>query len=138
MSLLARFLRLVVLTILVAFGSLASSGVFAQATLQITDKKVGTGAEAVDGSVATVHYTGWLTNGTKFDSSKDRGTPFNFTIGKHEVIPGWEEGVKGMKVGGVRELVIPPHLGYGSRGAGNVIPPNAVLKFEIELLNVRN
>ena len=138
MSLPARFLRSVVLVLLLAVAIVASNDALAQATLQITDKKMGTGAEAVNGSVVTVHYTGWLMNGTKFDSSRDRGTPFNFTLGKHEVIQGWEDGVKGMKVGGLRELVIPPHLGYGSRGAGNVIPPNAVLKFEVELLNVRN
>lgn len=106
------------------------------ADLQITDVTVGTGPEAVEGMVVTVHYTGWLMDGTKFDSSRDRNAPFSFTPGAGEVIPGWEKGVVGMKVGGKRELVIPPEMAYGARGAGGVIPPNATLKFEIELLGV--
>jgi FKBP-type peptidyl-prolyl cis-trans isomerase len=105
-------------------------------TLQIDDTKVGTGDVAVAGKGVTVHYTGWLTDGTKFDSSKDRGTPFQFQLGGGQVIKGWDQGVAGMKVGGVRKLTIPPELGYGARGAGGVIPPNATLVFEVELLGV--
>jgi FKBP-type peptidyl-prolyl cis-trans isomerase FkpA len=104
--------------------------------LKIEDKTVGTGAEAVAGKSVSVHYTGWLTDGTKFDSSKDRGTPFQFQLGGGQVIKGWDQGVAGMKVGGVRKLTIPPDLGYGARGAGGVIPPNATLVFEVELLGV--
>lgn len=105
--------------------------------LQINDITVGTGAEAVAGKLVKVHYTGWLMDGTKFDSSKDRGTPFEFTLGLGQVIKGWDQGVQGMKIGGVRELIIPPEMGYGARGAGGVIPPNATLKFEVELLGVQ-
>jgi rhodanese-related sulfurtransferase len=101
-----------------------------------TDLTAGSGAEALRHSRVTVHYTGWLADGTKFDSSLDRGQPFSFTIGNRQVIAGWDMGVTGMKVGGKRELVIPPELAYGKKGAGNVIPPNATLKFEIELLAV--
>ena len=100
------------------------------------DLVVGTGAAAASGQKVTVHYTGWLTNGTKFDSSKDRGDPFVFPLGKGQVIKGWDQGVQGMKVGGKRKLTIPPEMGYGSRGAGGVIPPNATLVFEVELLGV--
>ena len=103
---------------------------------QIDDIKVGDGAEAVSGDTVSVHYTGTLTDGTKFDSSKDRGQPFSFPLGKGRVIQGWDTGVAGMKVGGVRKLTIPPEEGYGSRGAGGVIPPNATLLFEVELLGV--
>jgi len=105
--------------------------------LKYTDEVVGTGAEAKPGQTAVVHYTGWLMDGKKFDSSKDRGQPFPFKLGAGQVIKGWDEGVAGMKVGGKRTLVIPPELGYGARGAGNVIPPNATLKFEVQLLDVR-
>jgi FKBP-type peptidyl-prolyl cis-trans isomerase FkpA len=105
--------------------------------LKYQDAKVGSGAEAKAGQTVAVHYTGWLTNGTKFDSSKDRGQPFNFRLGGGQVIKGWDEGVQGMKIGGVRKLTIPADLGYGARGAGGVIPPNATLVFEVELLDVK-
>jgi len=105
-------------------------------TLIIEDIQTGEGAEAQAGQEATVHYTGWLTDGTKFDSSKDRGIPFSFPLGAGHVIKGWDQGVQGMKVGGVRKLTIPPAMGYGARGAGGVIPPNAVLVFEVELLSI--
>lgn len=108
----------------------------AVAQLQIQDEVVGTGPAAKNGDRVTVNYTGWLTNGTKFDSSLDRNKPFVFTLGAGEVISGWDQGVAGMKVGGKRKLTIPPELGYGSRGAGGVIPPNATLVFEIELLKI--
>jgi len=102
--------------------------------LKYEDLVAGTGAEAKAGQSVTVHYTGWLTDGKKFDSSKDRKDPFVFPLGAGRVIKGWDEGVQGMKVGGKRKLTIPPGLGYGPRGAGNVIPPNATLIFEVELL----
>ena len=108
--------------------------------LQYEDTTTGTGAEAKAGQQVTVHYTGWLYEGgqagSKFDSSKDRNDPFQFSLGAGMVIRGWDEGVQGMKVGGTRRLVIPPQLGYGARGAGGVIPPNATLLFEVELLDV--
>jgi FKBP-type peptidyl-prolyl cis-trans isomerase len=104
--------------------------------LIIEDLSVGNGDEAVPGRTVIVHYTGWLTNGMKFDSSKDRYEPFDFRLGAGQVIRGWDQGVAGMKVGGKRKLTIPPELGYGSRGAGGVIPPNATLVFEVELLAV--
>ncbi len=105
--------------------------------LLIEELVVGEGAVAGAGQHVTVHYTGWLTNGNKFDSSKDRNDPFAFGLGQGQVIRGWDEGVQGMKVGGKRKLTIPPELGYGARGAGGVIPPNATLVFEVELLGVR-
>jgi peptidylprolyl isomerase/FKBP-type peptidyl-prolyl cis-trans isomerase FkpA len=105
-------------------------------TLKIEDLRVGDGATATPGQDVTVHYTGWLENGTKFDSSKDRGLPFSFPLGAGHVIKGWDQGVAGMQVGGVRKLTIPAELGYGARGAGGVIPPNATLIFEVELLGV--
>ena len=105
--------------------------------LVIEDVVVGEGETASRGQVVTVHYTGWLTNGTKFDSSKDRRDPFVFALGAGMVIKGWDEGVQGMKIGGKRTLIIPAALGYGARGAGGVIPPNATLKFDVELLKVR-
>lgn len=109
--------------------------------LKYTDQVVGTGAEAVKGKTVSVHYTGWLdkngTAGKKFDSSKDRGEPFKFNLGRGEVIPGWDEGVAGMKVGGKRMLYIPSKLGYGAQGAGPDIGPNANLIFEVELLKVQ-
>jgi len=108
--------------------------------LQYIDTTVGTGAEAAAGAYVQVHYTGWLYNdgvkGAKFDSSKDRGDPFAFDLGAGSVIKGWDEGVQGMKVGGARTLIIPAPLGYGARGAGGVIPPNATLMFDVELLAV--
>ena len=104
--------------------------------LLIEEIRVGSGDTAVSGQFVSVHYTGWLTDGTKFDSSKDRDEPFEFPLGQRTVIAGWDEGVQGMRVGGVRKLTIPPHLGYGARGAGGVIPPNATLVFEIELLDI--
>ena len=107
------------------------------AGLQIEDQVVGTGAEAIKGKKVSVHYTGWLTNGTKFDSSKDHGRPFDFGLGLGQVIQGWDDGVAGMKVGGKRKLTIPPELGYGKAGAGSAIPPNATLVFEVELLGVK-
>jgi FKBP-type peptidyl-prolyl cis-trans isomerase len=105
--------------------------------LEIQEIKVGDGAEAKAGTTVEVHYTGWLVNGTKFDSSVDRGKPFSFRLGAGEVIQGWDEGVAGMKVGGNRKLRIPPEMGYGARGAGGVIPGNATLLFDVELLGVR-
>jgi FKBP-type peptidyl-prolyl cis-trans isomerase FkpA len=111
--------------------------------LQMQDITLGSGSTAEAGTSVTVHYTGWLHDenapegrGRKFDSSKDRGQPFEFDLGAGMVIQGWDEGVQGMKVGGTRVLVIPPQLGYGSRGAGGVIPPNATLVFEVDLLQV--
>ncbi len=109
--------------------------------LQITDDKIGTGATPQPGQICVMHYTGWLyqggAKGRKFDSSLDRGRPFEFPIGRQRVIAGWDEGVASMKVGGKRTLIIPPELGYGARGAGGVIPPNATLIFEVELLDVK-
>ncbi len=105
--------------------------------LEYVDLVTGDGREAHVGETAVVHYTGWLENGTKFDSSVDRGDPFSFRLGAGRVIKGWDEGVVGMKIGTKRRLIIPPHLGYGSRGAGRVIPPDATLIFEVELLDLR-
>ena len=105
--------------------------------LKIEELKAGEGKEAKSGQTVSVHYTGWLMNGTKFDSSVDRKSPFSFNLGAGMVIPGWDQGVAGMKVGGKRKLTIPPHLAYGERGAGGVIPPNAPLVFEVELLDVK-
>ena len=109
--------------------------------LQYIDEVVGEGAEAKGGETAVVHYTGWLYNnrekGKKFDSSVDRGEPFKFPLGAGRVIAGWDQGVKGMKIGGKRTLILKPELGYGARGAGGVIPPNAMLIFEVELLGLQ-
>ena len=117
------------------------STITTQSGLQYDDSKVGDGAEATAGQHVTVHYTGWLRNddgstGAKFDSSKDRNDPFQFSLGAGQVIKGWDEGVQGMKVGGARRLTIPASLGYGARGAGGAIPPNAILIFDVELLAV--
>jgi FKBP-type peptidyl-prolyl cis-trans isomerase len=105
--------------------------------LQIETLKEGTGVEAVAGKTVDVHYTGWLTDGKKFDSSVDRGRPFTFALGKGQVIKGWDQGVQGMKVGGKRKLTIPPDLAYGAKGFPGAIPPNSTLVFEVELLAVK-
>ena len=105
--------------------------------LKYTDLQTGEGQEAKAGQTVNVHYTGWLENGTKFDSSLDRRSPFSFKLGAGQVIRGWDEGVEGMRIGGKRRLTIPASLGYGARGAGGVIPPNATLIFEVELLGAR-
>lgn len=104
--------------------------------LKYEDLVEGDGEIATPGQQVTVHYTGWLTNGNKFDSSKDRNDPFRFKLGAGNVIRGWDEGVAGMKIGGTRKLTIPANLGYGAQGAGGVIPPNATLVFEVELLGL--
>jgi FKBP-type peptidyl-prolyl cis-trans isomerase len=141
------FLFFVVLALLVTAAGLAQTNTSAPTKvtgqpkttpsgLQYWDIVVGTGATAVAGKSVRVHYTGWLTNGTKFDSSVDRREPFVFSLGAGQVIRGWDEGVAGMKVAGKRQLRIPPALGYGARGAGGVIPPNATLIFDVELLQV--
>ncbi|EMK01969.1 FKBP-type peptidyl-prolyl cis-trans isomerase [Leptospira sp. WS58.C1] len=129
--------RIYILTAILISAFVLSLGVFAQGQngLVIKDIKKGTGKEAFNGSNVTVHYTGWLTNGKKFDSSKDRGTPFRFDLGAGQVIRGWDKGVQGMKEGGIRKLTIPPEMGYGSSGAGT-IPPNSTLIFEVELIKV--
>jgi len=108
------------------------------ADLVVETLQPGTGEAAQPGQVVSVHYTGWLTNGTKFDSSLDRGTPFQFMLGQGQVIQGWDQGVAGMKVGEKRKLTIPSRLGYGEMGAGNVIPPKSTLVFEVQLLGVGN
>ncbi len=145
-------------SLILSIALLATSTAFAQAPKMNTtpapasaaiteltkkDTKVGTGTEALDGKAVSVHYTGWLydpkaadNHGAKFDSSMDRGLPFGFTLGKGKVIKGWDEGVVGMKEGGKRTLIIPPSYGYGERGAGGVIPPNATLIFDVELVKV--
>ena len=131
--------------IIAASLALIATGARAQTKgLQMIDHKIGTGATAVAGKTVFVHYTGWLfdaaapdNKGRKFDSSRDRGQPFSFPLGEGYVIQGWDKGVEGMLVGGQRTLTIPPELGYGARGAGGVIPPNATLVFDVELLDVR-
>lgn len=136
----SRVLQALVLFSLVIFAGCESSPeyVTTETGLKYRDFQVGAGEEAQPGDKVEVHYTGWLTDGTKFDSSRDRGRPFNFQLGQGRVIKGWDEGVTGMKVGGKRKLIIPPELGYGDRGAGNKIPPNATLEFEVELLDVQD
>lgn len=136
----SSLMAIVVLTLSVGVGgSMAESNqeVTTPSGLKYVDQAVGTGDVAVVGKNVSVHYTGWLENGKKFDSSVDRGQPFSFPLGAGRVIKGWDEGVQGMKVGGKRKLTIPSDLGYGSRGAGGVIPPNATLIFDVELLGVR-
>ena len=127
-----------------AQAATGGEGVSSITTLQKNDTVVGTGVEATSGKSVSVHYTGWLYNesapdhkGTKFDSSVDRREPFDFNLGAGMVIQGWDQGVAGMKVGGKRTLTIPPAMGYGARGAGGVIPPNATLVFDVELLGVK-
>jgi FKBP-type peptidyl-prolyl cis-trans isomerase len=136
-----RFLLLLVsISLFVGIGFAQEKFVTTKSGLKYLDTKVGTGEEAKKGMNVTVHYTGWLyekgQRGAKFDSSVDRGQPFTFALGGSQVIKGWDEGVAGMKVGGKRELIIPPDLAYGASGAGGVIPPNATLDFEVELLKV--
>lgn len=135
------------LSVMLALGALAMTApANAEETtasgLKIIDTEVGTGEQPKTGQTAVVHYTGWLyengEKGNKFDSSVDRGTPFGFKIGTGQVIRGWDEGVATMKVGGKRTLILPPELGYGARGAGGVIPPNATLIFDVELLEIQN
>jgi len=113
-------------------------GIFSTVSgLQFQDLKVGSGSPAAAGDTVSVHYTGWLEDGTKFDSSRDKGTPFEFKLGGGSVIEGWDQGVNGMQVGGVRKLFIPPYLAYGEEGLGDIIPPNATLVFEVELLEIK-
>jgi FKBP-type peptidyl-prolyl cis-trans isomerase FkpA len=135
-SLLAALMMFGMLTPTLLQGATMSQTTTASG-LQYEDIKIGEGDAATAGKTVAVHYTGWLTNGKKFDSSKDRGQPFEFPLGGGRVIKGWDEGVQGMKVGGVRKLTIPASLGYGSRGAGGAIPPDATLVFEVELLKIR-
>ena len=120
----------------IKFWRKAMSITTTESGLQIEEIKLGEGDTAASGQFVSVHYTGWLTDGKKFDSSKDRDEPFEFPLGQRNVIAGWDEGVQGMRIGGIRKLTIPPQLGYGARGAGGVIPPNATLVFEVELLNI--
>lgn len=133
---------LLTLGVLMTMTTAASAAVVTTATgLKYEDHKLGTGAEAVKGKAVSVHYTGWLdekgAKGKQFDSSRDRGVPIEFVLGTGRVIPGWDEGVSGMKVGGTRTLMIPSKLGYGARGAGGAIPPNADLLFDVELVGVK-
>jgi len=125
----------------IAAAQTAGKSMTTPSGLQIIDSKIGTGAAPKPGQTCVMHYTGWLyedgKKGKKFDSSLDRNEPFEFPIGQHRVIAGWDEGVATMKVGGKRTLIIPPALGYGARGAGGVIPPNATLMFDVELLDVK-
>ena len=134
------FMLALIGSLFVGVAFVQENAVTTKSGLKYIDTKVGTGEEAKKGMTVTVHYTGWLyvggKRGAKFDSSVDRGKPFNFKLGAGQVIKGWDEGVAGMKVGGKRELIIPPKLGYGATGAGRVIPPNATLDFEVQLLKV--
>lgn len=139
-----RRLLLAVSGLYALFAGPASAASAPPEDLQVIDRKPGFGEIAGRGRTVIVHYTGWLYDGTaadnkgrKFDSSRDRGQPFTFQLGVGKVIPGWDEGVAGMKVGGQRTLIVPPDMGYGARGAGGVIPPNATLVFDVELIGVR-
>ena len=132
-----RWYLLLVLLVTLGVSCGGSELTSTESGLKYRDLVVGTGEEARIGATAVVHYTGWLEDGTKFDSSVDRGTPFEFVIGRGQVIKGWDEGVGSMNVGGKRELIIPPDLAYGDRGAGSAIPPGATLKFEVELIGLR-
>jgi FKBP-type peptidyl-prolyl cis-trans isomerase len=118
-------------------AGLEKEPIMTTATLQIEDIREGTGPEATPGQTVSVHYVGTLTDGKKFDSSRDRGSTFNFPLGGGKVIKGWDQGVAGMKVGGLRKLTIPPHLAYGEKGFPGAIPPNATLVFEVELVGVK-
>jgi FKBP-type peptidyl-prolyl cis-trans isomerase FkpA len=135
----ALLIIIIILLLLGGKGSkdTASDMITTASGLQYQDLVIGDGDVAVPGDSVTVHYTGWLADGTKFDSSLDRGQPFPFVLGQGMVIKGWDEGVAGMRVGGKRRLVIPPDLAYGTSGAGSVIPPNATLTFEVELLEIK-
>lgn len=117
--------------------NMTEQAVTTESGLKYVDVVPGQGRQAELGDTASVHYTGWLTDGKKFDNSLDRKEPFSFRVGSGQVIKGWDEGVQGMKIGGKRKLTIPPQLGYGTRGAGGVIPPNATLVFDVELLDLR-
>ena len=134
-------LSVVAVFALISTPTLAQPVTTTPSGLQIIDTKPGTGPSPKTGQTCVMHYTGWLydkgAKGKKFDSSVDRGQPFEFKIGTHQVIPGWDEGVATMKVGGKRTLIIPPALGYGAQGAGNLIPPNAALMFDVELLAIK-
>jgi FKBP-type peptidyl-prolyl cis-trans isomerase FkpA len=139
----AIVILIVVIIAILAFRQFAPAGdttdaetITTASGLQIQDLEVGAGPIAKSGDTVSVHYTGYLTDGTKFDSSLDRNQPFTFTLGSGQVIAGWDEGVAGMQAGGKRKLTIPPDLGYGSTGAGEIIPPNATLVFEVELLEI--
>lgn len=137
-------LSVIILVVLALVAYIAYTGFTAKKSMETTasglqyqDLIVGTGPAAQTGDTVVVHYTGYLADGTKFDSSLDRGQPFTLTLGRGQVIKGWEEGLVGMKVGGKRKLIIPPELAYGSTGAGGVIPPNATITFEVELLEIQ-
>jgi FKBP-type peptidyl-prolyl cis-trans isomerase len=129
---------ILVLIVLAVIGAIIAGQVMKKnQELKIEDLVIGNGAEAKQGDTVSVHYTGWLEDGTKFDSSIDRGQPFEFTLGQGQVIPGWEQGIQGMAVGGKRRLTIPPALAYGAQGYEGVIPANATLVFEVELLEIK-
>lgn len=136
-SMLIGVLGIVLCGLIAGVSAEEQKTVTTQSGLQYVDLVVGSGREAHVGETAIVHYTGWLADGKKFDSSVDRNEPFSFRLGAGQVIRGWDEGVVGMKIGSKRKLIIPPDLAYGQRGAGRVIPPNATLTFDVELLDLR-